>query len=64
MNVVSGFQICLNKKTTKQQKNIYTKMFEVFWLCRAEYLHTTQKPLHTLPCLVPHVIVYLYIKKY
>lgn len=63
MNVVSGFQIFLNKKT-EQQKNIYTKTFEVFWLCRAEYMHRHNISLHTYFHSIPHVITYPYIKKY
>jgi hypothetical protein len=44
------------KKTKKQNKNIYTKYFEVFWLCRNAFLHTTKKLQYPLPRLIPPTI--------
>ena len=49
--------IFIKKKTKKEKKNIYTKYFEVFWLCRNAFLHTTKKPQYPLLHSVPHTIV-------
>jgi len=44
------------KKKQKRKKNVYTKYFEVFWLCRNAFLHTTKKPQYPLLHSVPPTI--------
>ena len=44
------------KKNKKRKKNVYTKYFEVFWLCRNAFLHTTKKLQYPLPRLIPPTI--------